>query len=73
MAFLDGWVRRLALEVGRGTNITIAGTKFAVSEHMLVCLFVLVTILLSGSHVAAVAVHPRALSYLSFENLVMFL
>ena len=25
---LEGWVRRLALEVGRGTNFTIPGTKF---------------------------------------------
>jgi hypothetical protein len=54
---LDGWVRRLALEVGRGANMTIPGTKFPVSEAH---------VKLSSrtsdecSHVAAL-VFPRAL------------
>jgi hypothetical protein len=48
-------VRRLALEVGRGTNITIPGTKFPVFEHMPNSFFVPVTTFLLDSHVAAVA------------------
>jgi hypothetical protein len=47
-------VRRLALEVGRGTNITIPGTNFPVSQHMPNCFFVPVTNSLLGPHVATI-------------------
>lgn len=50
---LFGWlVRRLALEVGRGTNITIPGTKFLVFERMPNCFLVPVTDFLLCWHVA---------------------